>query len=404
MLQIRHKTSVKALNIFHIVRLTPDTAMGRLAGQDFRRVRSALKDVLKVGLEKQAVTKLSIEDMQFSMNSTDLPPQAVLMQMLNGKTISYCISVAADIGVADVLHERLMSADEIAEKLNVHADALYRILRLLARTGVFEERADRIFANTSLSESLRRDVPGSVRNAARWFGSELIWGACGKLGHTVRTGENGLQALFPGKSSFETIFEHHEFSLFNDAMTSWTTIESQAILHSYDFNRFTHLVDIGGGHGGLALAIAQATEKTKLTVHDQPNVLPGAQAAIAAQRLTERVHTEAGDFFQAVPGPADGYIMKHIIHDWNDDECVSILSNCRDQLMDGGQILVCEQVVTSGPEAMPALCLDITMLYCTTGRERTKAEYETLFEKSGLKLQRIVTTSEPICIIEAAKA
>lgn len=338
------------------------------------------------------------------MGPDGMPPQAVIMQMLDGKVVSRSIAVAADLGVADALKGGALDIDALAKKVGATSDALYRVLRLLARLGIFEEQAGRKFANTPVSEVLRGDVPGSLKHAARWYGADLNWSMWGKLGETVRSGKSGVEIMYPNQKVFEVLAKHPDQPIFNEAMTSWTSMESHAITASYDFNGYEHIVDVGGGHGALALAIAHATKTTKLTVFDLPHVIEGAQEVISAAGMAERVDTEAGSFEDGVPGPADCYVMKHIIHDWPDELCITILSHCREKMKDGGKVIVCEMLVTDGPEAMPALALDIEMLLGPGGRERSEAEFGALFAKAGLKLDKVVRTQSPICLIEASKA
>ncbi|MDA2931195.1 acetylserotonin O-methyltransferase, partial [Acidobacteria bacterium AH-259-O06] len=323
-------------------------------------------------------------------------PQELLLKMLTGKWVSQAISVAASLGVADCLAEGPVAAEKIAEQTKANPDALYRLLRALASVGVFTETSDRAFANTALSKLLRDGVQGSQRGMARFIGMESTWDPWGRLEHSVRTGDAAFKHFY-GMNPFDYFGEHpDQGAIFNDAMTGFSAFTARAVAEAYDFLGIGTLVDIGGGHGALLAAILEANPDLRGILFDLPEVIEGAEEQLGGNPSGERIEIRAGSFFDGVPGGGGAYIMKHIIHDWDDERSVQILSNCRKALAAGGKVLVVDHVVVDGPEADLAKLLDLEMLVMAPGgRERTAAEFAALFEKSGLHLERILPTASP---------
>lgn len=326
-----------------------------------------------------------------------------MMQFLNGMIVSRCIGLAAELGIADLLQDGLRSASSLADATGTQPGPLYRLLRMLAGLGIFAEQADRRFANTPLSETLRKDTPDSVRDYARWLCTDLHWRTLGDLDYTVRTGEPSIVKDHPGKTPFDVLFGDPEASVvFDEAMTGLSVGEGAAIVQAYDFSPYERVVDVGGGHGYLATLIARNSPRTRVTVYDLQHVVEGARSRIESGGLSEQVGAVAGSFLEAVPGPADLCVLKHIVHGFDDERARRILSNCRHALRDGGHVLVCEMLVTPGPEGVPARVMDIEMLAGPGGRERTKAEYSELFEEAGLRLERVIETRTPLYLLEGA--
>lgn len=324
----------------------------------------------------------------------DPPPQAVMMQMVNGKLVSRCVSIVADLGVADLLEDGPRDVAGLAAETGSDEDALYRVLRTLSGLGVFRELDGRRFENTPLSDVLRSDAPGSVRHYARWLGTGLHWRVTADMDHSVRTGRPAILKDRAGDGVFDVLAEHPEAqSTFNEAMTGLSLADGAAIVEAYDFDRFDRIVDVGGGHGMLARMIAESAPVGEVAVLEQAHVVESA-ASDGSVRFV------AGDFLEGVPGPADLCVLKHIIHDWDDGDARTILANCREALADGGRVLVSEMVVTDGPESIPARVLDIEMLIGPGGRERTRDEFARLFESAGLELERVVETRTPIRLLE----
>jgi len=329
-----------------------------------------------------------------------IPPEQILMQMINGKCVSRCISVAAELSIADLLADGPRNVAALARAADADADALYRVLRLLAAVGVFTELPDGSFRNNALSETLSTHSARSVRHYARWYGRELHWRIWSGLEYSVRTGRPSSTREHPDKSPFEVLSEYPaDQQVFNDAMGALSAADGPAIVKAYDFGPFKRIVDVGGGHGTLAELIAGKAPHAAVAVVDLPHVVEDA-----AKRRSGKTGIEflARSFFDDLPAPTDLFVLKHVLHDWDDITARRILTNCRHALRDGGRVLICEMVIEPGPQGIPALILDIEMLAGPGGRERTKADFSRLFAESGLELQRIIPTDSPVSVLEAA--
>jgi hypothetical protein len=338
------------------------------------------------------------------METAPVPPQQQIIQLLMGKVAGQALTVAAELGVADALADGPKSVAQIAKATGGHEDGLYRILRALAALGVFSERPNRHFANNPTSETLRTGVEGSTRAFVRWLGDETAWWtAWGRLSHSAKTGEPAF-AHVHGCNPFEFFARDPRVAeIFHGAMTDFSRASAGAVAEAYDFSRIGKLVDVGGGHGFLLTTILSANPKMRGVLFDLPEVVAGADATLAASGQAARVEKAPGNFFDGVVGDADAYIMKHIIHDWDDAGSARILAHCRQGLRPGGKVLIVEQVLTDGPESVMGKLLDLEMLVMTPGgRERTEAEFAALARQAGLRLTRVVPTRSPVCIIELA--
>jgi SAM-dependent methyltransferase len=335
--------------------------------------------------------------------SEGAPPQAVMMQMINGKLLSRCVSLIAELAIADRLASGPRDVGSLAASTGTDADALYRVLRLLAGLGIFVELPDRRFQNSELSETLRSDAPGSVRHYARWFGTGFHWRMITDLDYSVRTGKPALSKDQPDKTPFEILAQDGSAQeTFNDAMTGFSLNEGTAIVQSYDFSRFSRIIDVGGGHGTLAAMISRAAPQARVQVLDLPHVVEGTKKRLEGSGL-KNSEAIAGSFLETVPGPVDLCVLKNIIHDWDDAISSRILSNCRNALAEGGRVLVCEMLITPGPENIFTKTIDIEMLVGPGGRERTVAEFTELFARARLKLDRVIETPSSLRLLEAAK-
>jgi predicted transcriptional regulator len=335
-------------------------------------------------------------------DSKRAPPAQVLTQLLQGKVVSKALSVVAELGVADHVKSTPTSIDEIAAHTGTHADSLYRVLRLLAAVGVFAESHDRAFALTPVSELLRTDARGSLRPMARWQDEHNHYTAWGELEHAVRTGKPGFDKAH-GVQVFEFMKSHFEVArIFDEAMGGFTVSVGAAVAKAYDFSGVKHVVDIGGSHGVLLAALLDRYPHLRATLYDLPHVIEAARKALATAPHAGRIEALAGDFLEGVPKGADAYIMKSIIHDWDDEHCVALLSRCREAMAPGGRVLVVEGLVTDAQEDTFLKVLDLEMLVMTTGgRERTHAELAALMRKARLDLVRVVRTESPMSVAEA---
>jgi hypothetical protein len=326
-----------------------------------------------------------------------------LFRLMSGYRVSQALYVAATLGIADRLKDGPQSSDALAEATGTHAGALYRLLRFLAGAGVVHEVAPRHFALTPLGAGLRADLPGSLRPAALMLLDTAHWPAWGQLLHSVRTGETAF-ARVHGKGFFDYLAGHSEAAAtFHRAMASNMAQSGSAITRAYDFAGIRRLVDVGGGQGVLLATILRAHPAMRGVLFDQPEVVVGARATLEAQGVADRCEVVGGDFFDAVPPGGDAYLLRQVVHDWDDARAATILANCRRAIQGPGRLLVVERVVAPDyRHAMPVLHLDMEMLVNLGGLQRTATEYEALFAAAGFRLSRSVPLSDAaqFCVFE----
>jgi len=339
-----------------------------------------------------------------NINETSIPPDAVLSQMIWGGLMQQCICVATKLGIPDLLAEKPQTAGELAAQTDAHESSLYRVLRLLASAGVFTENSGRKFELTPISELLRKDVPNSMRDFAIMLGEDWMWHAWLELMHSVKTGEVAHEKV-QGMSSFE-FFEKNEKAgrIFNRAMTNLSKMVVPAIVEAYDFSGAEKIVDIAGGHGFLLSGILQANQAARGVLFDLPYVIENAGELLEKEGTATRVELVSGDFFENVAAGGDVYLMKHIIHDWNDAKSVTTLESIHRAMKESGKLLIVEMVVPRGNEPHPSKMLDIEMLVMEGGKERTEKEYRDLLAAADFRLTRIVPTRSPYSIVEAVKS
>jgi hypothetical protein len=332
------------------------------------------------------------------------PPDTILMQMLFGAQMQRSICLAARLGIPDLLAERAQTAEDLAARSGTHTPSLYRLLRTLTSIGIFAENEDKKFELTPISELLRSDIPNSVRDFAVMMGEEWIWQAWGELPYSVKTGGVAHEKA-QGMGSFEFFQKNAEAGkVFNAAMTNFTRAIIPAFVEAYDFSGINRLVDVAGGHGLLLAGVLKAKPHLQGVLFDLPFVIEGAGSLLDQEGVRERVEFVSGNFFESVPAGADAYMMKHIIHDWDDESSIKILKNIRSVITENGKVLIIEMVVPEGSEPHPSKALDILMLVMEGGKERTKDEYRMLLEASGFRLTRIIPTKSPYSVIEGERA
>jgi predicted O-methyltransferase YrrM len=340
-------------------------------------------------------------------SSSGATPPA-LWRLIAGYMPARVIHVAAELGIADLLATEAKTADALAQETNTASVPLRRLLRALASIGLVEELELGRFALTAAGSQLRSNVPGSMRNVALMFGGERAWRSWGELLHSVRTGESGTHRVY-GVGSFEYLAANPEqAAIFNAAMAENTRRITELLVSTYDFSQFRSIVDVGGGNGALMAAILAANAGVLGTVFDLPNGMAQAQQNLADAGVAARCEIIAGDFFRSVPEAADAYVLKYIIHDWDDAQSIAILSNCGNAMHQASKILLIERVMPERMEATPIhqriAMADMNMLAMPGGQERTEQEYRNLFAVAGLLLER--TTPLPgseISIIEAKR-
>jgi ubiquinone/menaquinone biosynthesis C-methylase UbiE len=330
-------------------------------------------------------------------------PDAVLMQMLSAPLVTQALRVVAELGIADLLANGAQSVEELAAQTGSHAPSLYRFMRALAGCGVFAETGARVFELTPTAELLRTDVEGSLRDLAVFMGADWHWKVWGDAPYSAQTGNAAWEHVH-GKEVFPYFAENAEAArVFDNAMTSLSTTVSKAVVEAYDFSSVRKLADIAGGHGSLLAAILRANPHLKGLLFDMPQVIAGAHARVEAEGVGHAVELASGDFFESVPEGADAYMMKHIIHDWDDARALSILKNCHRAMLPDGKLLLVEMVVPGGNEPHFAKVLDLEMMLSPGGLERTEAEFRELLAAAGFELKRIVPTASPMSVIEAVK-
>jgi len=335
--------------------------------------------------------------------SADFSPELnALRQTFAGAWVTQGIACAAELGLADLLSQGPRTASELAERTRTHAGSLYRILRALASVGIFAEDARGRFRLTPLAALLCTDSPATQRAYAMMMGTEFH-AAWGNLLHSARTGKPGFQKRFNG-SFFQYLVEHpNRHRVFDAAMTAVHGSETRPMLDAYDFGRFRHVVDVGGGNGLLLSALLKEHPRLKGTLFDLPAVVRRAAPALTVPPLATRCRVKGGDFFRGVPRGADAYVLRHVIHDWEDAAAVRILRNCGKAMGRQGRLLIVESVIPSGNAPAFAKWLDLMMLL-VGGRERTRDEYDALFQAAGLKLERLIPSKAEICLLECVRA
>ncbi len=333
-------------------------------------------------------------------NAVSLPD--TLLQMITGMLVSPAIYVAAKLGIADLLKDGAKSSEELAKSTQVDAQSLYRVLRALASVGIFAEVENRHFQLTPLAEYLQSDVPDSMQAIAIMLGEDWHWQLWGNILYSVKTGKPAFEYIF-GMPIFQYLGQNPQAAkVFDACMTSLSIKDSAAISAGYNFSSIETLVDVGGGHGSLLAAILKANPNLKGILYDLPQVVAGAKQL---DELHGRGQVVAGDFFELVPSGGDAYMMKYIIHDWDDERAITILKNCHCAMPETGKLLVVERLISPGNEPSPANFGDIAMLLMTNGgRERTEAEFRELFASAGFKLTHITPTQCPLYVIEGVKA
>jgi hypothetical protein len=322
--------------------------------------------------------------------------------------IPQALHAAASLGVADAIAADGSRSDEVARAIGADATATHRLLRALVAIELCTEHEDGRFGLTPLGSCLRADAPDSVRSWVRLMGGEMVWRSWGLLTECVRTG-TPAPMLLEGKNAFEWMAEHPtEFAIFDHSMQELTRRAAPAIAAAYDFGGVHVAIDVGGGHGALLCGILQHHAHLRGAVFDQPHCAAGAAALAAEAGVGDRCRFIGGDFFTAVAEGADVYLMKSVIHDWNDDRGVAILRACRAAMRADARLLIVEVVVPARPGTSPLDQMiagtDLNMLVMTGGRERTEAQYRALCEVAGLRVARVLPTATAFSLIEAVPA
>ncbi|MGO9606622.1 MAG: methyltransferase [Candidatus Binataceae bacterium] len=344
-----------------------------------------------------------------ALPGASLPPPMLLYQMGTGHYLSRALGLAAKLYIADHLKNGPRHYTEVAKATGTHPPSLNRVMRLLASAGVLSEKENCNFALTPLGELLRSDVPGSMRASVMLFAGEGIQTAWGDLEYCVRTGQPAFKKNSPDATAFTGINQNPESAAaFDEAMAAFSAQTALALVAAYDFSAFRKLADIGGGNGALLIGILKGNPHLRGLVFDQPASAERAQRRIAESGLESRCEAVGGDFFREVPAGADAYLLKHVIHDWNDQDAIAILKSChRAMIGTNAKLLVVEGIypprIDQSLESRGSAFNDVNMLVCTGGRQRSEAEFRSLYGAAGLKLTRIVPTAARVCVIEGVR-
>lgn len=331
-----------------------------------------------------------------------VPPEIGLLELASGFMSTQVVYTAARLGIADALADGPLSADDVAAGLGSNPDATHRLLRACAALGVFREGADGRFELTPLANGLRSGTRDSMLPVILMLGDPHYQGTWAQLPSTVATGRPGAEDAL-GMTLWDFVDDNVEFgATFNDAMTRLAVLDWPAIKSAYDFTQFSTIVDIGGGHGQLLALILEAVPGAKGVLLERQALLEVAEDRLRAAGVLTRCRTEAGSFFETAPTEGDLYVMRRVIHDFDDEQAAEILDNVRGHMPRGALLLVLESVVPPGNAPHFAKSLDLDMMLFVGGRERTEQEFATLLHRAGFRPPRVIATASTLSIIEAA--
>ena len=339
-----------------------------------------------------------------SVPSEAVPPHAQLIQMAAASWVAATVYAAAKLGLADHLVTGPRSAVELAGVTHTHAPSLHRLMRTLAGLGILTERDAQRFALTPLGEALKTGAPGSARATLIAFCGPAFWHSWEEMLYALQTGKPGFDKA-NGMPVFEFLAQHpEEASYFSEAMVGFHGAEPPAVAAAYDFSGITTVVDVGGATGNMLAAILARHSGMHGVLFDRPHVVREALTLLKARGVEQRVTIEAGDFFETVPSGGDAYLLSHIIHDWNEEQCLAILGHCRRVMKPDGRLLIVETVLPAGDTPHQGKIQDMVMLVVPGGQERTEAEYASLLGKARFRLARVVPTDSVVSVVEAVPA
>lgn len=335
----------------------------------------------------------------------NLMPEA--MATLTNVGLGYLFSAAlravAELGIADLLANGPRSSSELAEATSTSQTHLHRVLRALAGCGLFAQDADGRFQLTTATSLLRRTHECSLRDAVLMMTNDAFLEAGIHLLDALKNGGNAFEGIH-GISYFEHLQRTPAASrVFHAGMTNFSNTENAPIAAAYDFSRFSSVVDVGGGYGGFLKEILSCTPGLRGVLYETANVCKDPELLMLAGVL-DRCEIVEGDFFMSVPSGADAYVLKRVLHDWDDDQCRSILRHCRDSVSENGRVLIIDAVVCEDNEYSLVKGIDLLMLAASDGRERSEQEFASLLTSAGLQLLRVIPTPSLLSILEAAPA
>lgn len=342
---------------------------------------------------------------QISAQLIDTQAAQRLQQIFIKDWLSQAVYVAAKLGIADLLKDGSRSIKDLARLTDTHPQSLYRILRALCSAEIFAENPEYYFSLTPIANYLLSDNPDSMRSAAIMYGESWHWQPWGKLLESVKTGKSAFECVYD-MNLFQYMEQNPDANrIFNEAMSSLSSLVEPALLTSYDFSSVRTLVDIGGGSGTLMLPLLRANPNLQGILFELPHVIADFKDALESSGLGDRCTLVSGDFFESIPMGGDLYILKHILHDWDDERCIAILKNCHQAMTSDQKLLIIERIVSTGNQPDPAKLNDLEMMALTpNGRERTHNEFQALLQTAGFTLVKIYPTESPLFIIEAVCA
>jgi len=332
-------------------------------------------------------------------------PSIELMRLVTGAWAARLVHTAVELGIADHLADGPRGVDFLAAQTRAHAQSLARLLRALTAIGVLHETEERLYSLTTLGVTLRSNVPGSMRAWVLLAFSDDQGTAWEALSHAVRTGELAFRHIF-GTDMWTRLAERPDAArLFDEAMQSLTQGANGRLITNYPFEKFDWIVDVGGGNGSLLMPVLERHPAMRATIFDLPHVADAARSRIAAAGLSDRCEAAGGDAFVAVPAGADAYVLKGVIHDWEDKEAIAILRTCRAAMSDGSKLILIERILPEQIDPDDALTRakfihDINMMVNPGGRERTEAEFRNLLSQAGLRLACVLAMPGPLAVME----
>lgn len=324
--------------------------------------------------------------------------------MATGYWLSRIVFVAAQLGLADHLSSSPKSAEEVAKVTGSHPRSLHRLMRTLASFGILTEQKEGLFALTVLGEALKTGAPGSARSSILSMSGQWQFRAWEDFPTSIETGNTAMEKAF-GLPLFDYLAQHpQEATYFSEAMVGIHGPEPPTVAAAYDFSAFETIVDVGGATGNMLAHILTRHPQPLGVLFDRPNVIGDAPALLKSRGIADRVTIQSGSFFDSVPPGGDAYILSHIIHDWSEAQCLTILGNCRQAMKPGSKLLIVEFVLPPGDTPHFGKLADMVMLAIPGGEERTEQEYAALLAKAGFQLDRVVPTESPVSIVEASIA
>ncbi len=332
-----------------------------------------------------------------------VPPSVAVFEKAEGFFISKAIGVACELNLADILNSGPKHIKDIAEASKTHETSLYRLMRALASEGIFKEQREYVFTNTPMSKALS-DGKASMKYMIEHQMNETSWDIVGLLGKGVKTGKNVAREKL-GMDIFEHLSKDEKKNeLYNRAMTNTSALSSAAFLSAYDFRGLYKIVDVGGGQGYLLSIILHKYRKLEGIVFDLPHVVIKAESNFKKFGVENRAEAIPGNFFDTIPAGCDAYIMKNILHAFDDETSIKLLRNIHRTMVKSGKILIMEAVIAEDNKPAFGKIFDLQMMIGTDGgKERTQKEYKNILEKSGFKFKRVIHTVTPFSIVEAIK-